>query len=34
MRPLPEHLPEYLVNRIDSAMRDAREALLSCALAA
>jgi signal transduction histidine kinase/FixJ family two-component response regulator len=34
MKPLPEHLPEYLVNRIDSAMRDAREALLSCALAA
>ena len=27
-------LPEYLVDRIDSALRDAREALLSSALAA
>jgi hypothetical protein len=30
MKPLPAHL----VDRIDSALRDAREALLSCALAA
>jgi len=29
-----EPLPEHLVDRIDSALRDAREALLSCALVA
>lgn len=30
MKPLPEHL----VDRIDSALRDARDALLSCTLVA